>query len=347
MRQRRRGHRVLLDRTDDSGHRPDSLERVLAHRRLTGQHHRVGAVEHGVGNVGGLGAGRAGVVDHRLQHLGGHDHRLGVLAGHLDGPLLHQRHLLQRQLHPQVAAGHHDRVEREHDRLEVVDGLRLLQLGDDRHPPTDPVHDLVDELDISRRAHERQCDQIHPEAQREFEVLDVLLRQRRRRDTHAGQGHALVVADLAALGHGADHVVAVDVLDDQAHVAVVDEDPVPGLGVLGEALVGRRHPVVVAFEVLHGDAHRLAVGPVGGTVGEPAQPDLGALQVGEDAHGAAGDVRGRPDPLVIGFVIGVVAVAEVEPGDVHSGLDELSDGFVRGGGGAKRTDDLSASSHGR
>ncbi len=59
-------------RTASSGYLPTEVS--------PGQHDRVGAVEHGVGDVGGLGPGGAGVLDHRLEHLGGHDHRLGVLA---------------------------------------------------------------------------------------------------------------------------------------------------------------------------------------------------------------------------------------------------------------------------
>ena len=43
------------------------------------------------------------------------------------------------------------------------------------------------------------------------------------------------------------HVVAVDAVDDEADLAVVDEQPVAGLGVVGELLVGGRHPVVGAF----------------------------------------------------------------------------------------------------
>ena len=57
-----------------------------------------------------------------------------------------------------------------------------------------------------------------------------------RRDVHAGQRHALVVADRAALGDRADHVVAIDVVDDQTDVAVVDQDPVSGGGVLGRVV---------------------------------------------------------------------------------------------------------------
>ena len=101
-----------------------------------------------------------------------------------------------------------------------------------------------------------------------------------------------------------------------------------------------------AVAVVDGDADGLAVGPEGRAVGEPAEPDLGALQVGEDADGAPGHVGCGADPLVVGLVIGVVAVAEVEPRDVHSGLDQCPDSVVVSGGGrAESTDDLSASIH--
>ena len=89
-----------------------------------------------------------GVLDHRLQHLGGDDDGFGVLPCHLDGALLHQRHFFQGQLDAEVAARDHDRIERQHDGLEVVDGLGLLQLGDDGHAPADAVHHLVDQLDV-------------------------------------------------------------------------------------------------------------------------------------------------------------------------------------------------------
>ena len=111
---------------------------VLADAGLAGEHERVGAVEHGVGGVGGLGAGRPAVLDHRLEHLGRDDDRLGAAAGDLAGALLHQRHLLERHLDAEVAAGHHDAVEGADDLVEVLDGLRLLDLGDDgqaQRPP--------------------------------------------------------------------------------------------------------------------------------------------------------------------------------------------------------------------
>src|SRR5205814_699794 len=80
---------------------------------LAGEHHRVGAVEDGVGDVAGLGAGGAGVLDHRVEHLGGDDDGFGVLPAELDGLLLDQRHLFERELDAEVAAGDHQAVEGE------------------------------------------------------------------------------------------------------------------------------------------------------------------------------------------------------------------------------------------
>ena len=88
----------------------DRLDRVLAHGRLAGEHHGVGAVVNRIGHVGDLGARGARILDHRLQHLRGRDHRLAELGGAADDVLLNRRNLLRRHLHAQVAARHHDGV---------------------------------------------------------------------------------------------------------------------------------------------------------------------------------------------------------------------------------------------
>ena len=81
-----------LDRARDPVHRPHRLDRVLADRRLAGEHHRRGAVEDRVRDVARLGARRLGRVDHRLEHLRRGDHRLAALERREDDPLLQQRH---------------------------------------------------------------------------------------------------------------------------------------------------------------------------------------------------------------------------------------------------------------
>ena len=102
---------------------------------------------------------------------------------------------------------------------------------------------------------------------------------------------------------------------------------------------------MVAFAIIDGDADGFTVGPEGRAILEPAEADLGALQVGQDADGVSGQVGGGAYALVTGLVIGVVAVAEVQPCHVHPGLHQGPEGLVAGGGRAKRTDDLSASIH--
>src|SRR5690606_31764700 len=113
-----------------------------------------------------------------------------------------------------------------------------------RHPAPDPVHHVVHQLDVGGGTHERQRDEVHAELQREFQVLDVLFGQGGHRHVHAGQRDALVVGDRPALGHPADDVVAVDAHDDQADLAVVDQQAVAGLGIGGELLVGGGNTVV-------------------------------------------------------------------------------------------------------
>ena len=67
---------------------------------------------------------------------------------------------------------------------------------------------------------------------------------------------------------------------------------------------------------------RLPVAHATGPSAKRAEPDLGALQVGEDGDRVPGAVGGLAHHPVGLLVVGVRAVAEVQPGDVHPGLDE-------------------------
>jgi hypothetical protein len=102
---------------------------------------------------------------------------------------------------------------------------------------------------------------------------------------------------------------------------------------------------VGAGHVVDGDPHLLAGAPVDEAAGEPAEPDLRSLQVGQDAHGVAFGVRGLAHHVVDALVVVPVAVAEVQPGDVHPGLNELPDPVRTRGGGTDGADDLRASAH--
>ena len=223
---------VGLGVLDDLGHgaRPPRTA-CFADAGLAGEHQRVGAVEDGVRGVGGLGAGRAGVLDHRLEHLGGDDDGLGAAPGDLAGALLDERHLLERHLDAEVAAGDHDAVEGADDLVEVLDRLRLLDLRDDGEPAALLVHDLVDPADVVGGAHEGQRDHVDARCAGPSGGRPRPSRTAPARDTATpGRLIPLLLRQRAALEDLADDVGLGDLGGDEGDLAVVDEDPVPGCG---------------------------------------------------------------------------------------------------------------------
>ena len=259
---------------------------------------------------------------------------------------LHGRHLLERELDAEVAAGDHDPVERVHDVREELHRLRLLDLGDERDPgPAGVGHDLPRELGVVGAADEGHRDDVRAGGQRPAQVGLVLLGQRGRADVDARQVDALVVGDLPADHDPQVHPAAAHAGDVELDVAVVDQDAVADPHVIGQALVGGGRLAHVTGDVLGGDRELLARDEPDRPVGEHAEADLRPLQVGEDADGPAGHVRARPYPVVNGQVVGLRAVAHVEPGDVHAGADQRGDLLLAGGRGPKGADDLRTAAH--
>ena len=113
--------------------------------------------------------------------------------------------------------------------------------------------------------------------------------------------------------------------DPEPDLAVVDEHRVAGLHVAGQPLVRRAGDLVVAGHVAGGDRPLLAAVQHDRPVGERLQPDLRALEVGEDADAVPAGVGGLADQAVGLGVVLVGAVAHVQPGDVHPGVHELAD----------------------
>ena len=313
---------------------------MVADAGLGRQHEGVGAVEDGVGHVGRLGPRRPVPLHHRLQHLGGDDHRLRLAPAQVDRPLLHQRHPLQGRLHAQVAPGHHDPVEGLDDGVEPFQRLGPLELGDDRHPHADLFHHRPDGGGVAGGAHERQRHEVDPEAEGEAEVVDVLVGEGRAAHRHAGEVHPAVVPDRAAPGHHALHLAGADRQHPQLHRPVGQEDRVARADVVGQCGVRRRQAVGRPGGAGHADHQPGAAGQQGHPAEQAADAELGPLQVGQDADGPPGGVGGGPHMGIGVGVLVVVAVGEVEPGDVHPGADEGGDALRRGGGRPDRADDL-------
>lgn len=316
------GEDVFFGGFDDAGHGADGFDGVFADAGFAGEHDGVGAVDDGVGDVGGFGAGGPGVVDHRVEHLGGDDDGLGVALGELDGSLLDDRDLFQGHFDAEVAAGDHDAVEGGDDVVDVFDCLGLFDLGDDGEASAFFVHDAVDVLDVVAAADEGEGDDVGADAQGPAEVVDVFFGEGGYGDCDAGEVESLVVGDHAAFDDEGADAGAVDCGDFEGDAAVVYEDAFAGGDVGGEAFVGGAAGVAVAFVVFDGDGEFVAAFKEYGSFAEAAQADLRALKVCEDADAAAGFVGGLADASVSLLVFGVGAVAEVEAGDVHSGFDQ-------------------------
>ena len=339
----RRNLAALLSVRHDAGHRADNILWVDADGGLTGEHNGISTIEHCVSHVGGLRASRAQVGDHGIEHLRCHDHRLGILTRDLDSALLEQRNLLQRYLDAEVTARNHDGIESQNDGFEGIDCLRLLELRDNRDAAAFLIHDFVDFVHVRRRTNEGQGNHVHAELQCEAKVSNVLLRQRRHRNVHAWEGHALVIGDRSALGDLTNNVIAVDFLADDGDLAVVDQQAVTRLRVLRQVLVGGGHAVVRAFYVFDGDADDFAVLPHLFTVDEATQTDLRSLEVRQDADCVAGLIGSLTDPAVVRLVVRMLAVGHVETRHVHACFNEAKDSFLACYSRTQRTNNFGSS----
>ena len=90
-------HRTLRPRRHRPHHR-HGLVREAPKRRLPGQHDRVRALSNGDRDVRDLGARRRRVLDHRLEHVRGHDDGLAALAAALHDAGLPEGDLLDGEL---------------------------------------------------------------------------------------------------------------------------------------------------------------------------------------------------------------------------------------------------------
>ena len=83
--------------------------------------------------------------------------------------------------------------------------------------------------------------------------------------------------------------------------------------------------MLVAGDVLRGDRELVPGSQAHRTVGKLTEADLRPLEIGEDADTVAGRVGARPYPAVDLKMIGLMAMAHVEPRYVEAGTDQRGD----------------------
>jgi hypothetical protein len=175
------------------------------------------------------------------------------------------------------------------------------------------------------------------------DVVDVLGRERRRREAAALAVDALVVREPPAVArHGVD-LVAAHARDVEHEAAVVEQQRIARAHVARELLVVQAHARDVAGlletrvedEGVAGLQHHLAIL-------ELAHADLRALEVDHDPDRALDLAAGLAHELGALHVVRGRAVREVQPHDVDAGEEHPLEGRGVARSGAERGDDLGA-----
>jgi hypothetical protein len=87
--------------------------------------------------------------------------------------------------------------------------------------------------------------------------------------------------------------------------------------------VRRRTALDRPLDVLDCDGERRADVQLLLAIGKTTEPDLRALEVGEDPNRASGGSRCLADTAEVSFMIGIVAMTHVEAGDIHPRGNQL------------------------
>src|SRR5829696_8128852 len=287
-----------------------------------------------------VGAGRHRGGDHRFEHLGRDHHRLAEASRGAGDALLQARHLPERHLDPEVAAGDHHGVRRVEDVVEAADRLRLLEL---RHDERAPARHLAPLRHVLRPLHEGHADPVDAGVDRGFEVGAVLLGHGRDRDLGVGQVDALAVRDSAADRDPRDGAPGLHLLDLESQLAVVDEDAVALLERAEDLGVGQEDALRVAGALVRIENEAGALLQHRGIAAEGAHPELRPLEVGQDRDRPPEARLDLPDgaDLLAQPVAG--EMAHVEPEGIGAGLEQLGHHLGRVGGRSERGDDLRAS----
>ena len=163
---------------------------------------------------------------------------------------------------------------------EAVDRLRLLDLGHDGGAAADHLLGLDD---VFGALHERQRDPVDAGGQRRLEIGPVLRRHRRNRQVGIRQADALAVGHAPADHDAGDGALRRGLFRDQPHLAVVEQQRMPGPQ-RGEDLRMRKlHARAVARRLVGIQHEALAVLQLDRAVRERPEPQLRPLQVDQDA----------------------------------------------------------------
>ena len=152
---------MVLSVEDDFLQFLDGLKRVFAVGGFVGEHHNVGALNHGIGDIADLGAGRDWIINHGAHGLGGDDADFGVLTAEADEFALDDGDDFGANFVGHIAAGDHDGVAGLDDFFQMLvafNGFFGLNLGDDFGLGAFLAQELAELMDVVSALDEREGD---------------------------------------------------------------------------------------------------------------------------------------------------------------------------------------------
>jgi hypothetical protein len=260
--------------------------------------------------------------DHRLEHLRGGDRDLAGGVRQRQDLALGPGHRLEGQLDAQVTAGDHRSRRLGEDVLEVHVPDGGFDLRDDR----DVACCIPDRPDVASGIDEGGSEQVETQRCPEFEVRDVLVRDDGHRRACTGEGGALVILQQAPDDDRCDHFVVGHGNRFEFDEAVCEEDL--AADVHGHTVeVGNVDAGTRAEPFAREERHLLPDLELDLSTGERTDTDLRTLDVLHDRHRGVegvGDLADEGEPR---SVLIVIAMTEVEAGDIHAALDQCPDLF--------------------
>ena len=221
----------------DLAHHSDRLNRVMPHRRFTGQHHRIGSVINGIGHIRNFRPGRPRVAYHGIQHLGGRNNHLACLVAFADQHFLDIGNLLCRYLNAHIAAGHHHAVAGFNNLIHILNPLRILDLGYDLHRGTAFFYNLPDFSDGICISYKRSGDEVKSSLNSKPDIIFILVGQRRKFDFDIGNVNALLLSQLTAVSYLTDNFPSLYLGHIEFNQSVVNQDFVAFFHILGKSLI--------------------------------------------------------------------------------------------------------------
>ena len=293
------------------------LHRILARRRLAGEHNGGGAIVNGVGHIGDLRAGGAGIFNHGIQHLGRRDDRLS--AGHALGDhiLLNNGDLGEVDLHAHIAAGHHDAVRRVQNLRQIADALLIFDLRNDADARAGLIQQASQLPDVCGGTDKAGSHIVKALLHAEEEILPVPLAHIGHTQPHAGDVDPLVILHHAVVLHPAADLRPGSFQHRQPHQTVIQQDGVSRLHVIGQVGIGDGAAVNVSLRLRCGQGKFLPGGQADGTVRKVLQPDLRPFGI---QHGGNRGVQLFPQSfqgVQPRFMFRMGTVGKVEPGHIH------------------------------